>query len=65
MRFIYSGESDKFLFVHSGQHCTIERVLTQAEADIDDVGQMFRVKFRDGFIADVFADELQGRKQYA
>lgn len=41
----------------NGQFCDIVRQLTRDEADIDDVGPMFLVRFADGEIS-VFADEL-------
>lgn len=38
--------------------CTVIRALTEAEADIADVGPMYRVRFLDGEETDAFADEL-------
>ena len=32
--------------------------LTKEEADIDDVGKMYHVRFMDGYETDVFEDEL-------
>lgn len=42
----------------SGSEVTVLRALTEAEADIADVGPMYRVAFLDGVETDVFLDEL-------
>ena len=36
----------------------IIRPLNNNEADIEDVGIMYKIKFTDGFITDAFEDEL-------
>lgn len=36
----------------------IIRPLTGKEADIEEIGNMYKVKYYDGFIGDVFEDEL-------
>ena len=42
----------------TGQTVTVIRPLTGKEADIADVGPMFKVRFEDGFVTDAFEDEL-------
>lgn len=42
----------------TGQTVTVIRPLTGEEADIADVGRMFKVRFEDGYVTDVFEDEL-------
>ena len=42
----------------SGQRAEILRELTEEEADICDVGRMFRIRFEDGTETDAFEDEL-------
>ena len=34
------------------------RQLTNDECDIVDVGYMYKIKFKDGFVTDAFEDEL-------
>lgn len=51
-----NGDSD--LNKYSGQIVEVIRPLTKDEADIDEVGKMYKVKFSDGTEADVFDDEL-------
>ena len=46
------------LMRRSGSKVDVVRPLTIDEADIDEVGPMFKVRWRDGFEADVFEDEL-------
>ena len=41
-----------------GQICTVIRPLTSDEADLSDVGPMYRIRFEDGVITDAFEDEL-------
>jgi hypothetical protein len=36
----------------------IIRPLSADECDIEDVGNMYKIKFQDGFITDAFEDEL-------
>lgn len=38
--------------------CEVQRELTKEEADIDDVGRMYHIKFMDGYETDAFEDEL-------
>jgi len=40
----------------------IVRPLTDQEADLDEVGPMYKIRFADGHIEDAFADELSPRK---
>lgn len=42
----------------TGQTVTVIRSLAEEEADIADVGRMFKVRFEDGYVTDVFEDEL-------
>ena len=49
-------QSDLLKF--NGTEVYIIRPLTEAEADIADVGNMYKVRFVDGFVRDVFEDEL-------
>lgn len=42
----------------SGDAVTIVRPLTAGECDVDEVGQMYRIRFTDGVEADAFANEL-------
>lgn len=57
-----SHGADSELNSRSGELVKIIRPLTKDEVDIDDVGPMFKVRFSDGFEADVFEDELS--KEY-
>lgn len=52
----HGGDSN--LNDRTGQTVEVISTLTAREADIDDVGTMYRVRFDDGFETDVFADEL-------
>lgn len=45
---------------YSGTKIEVLRALTKDECDIDDVGNMYRVRFADGYERDVFEDELTG-----
>ena len=49
---------DSDLKKYNGTEVLVLRRLTNAECDIEDVGNMFRVCFNDGFEHDVFEDEL-------
>lgn len=42
----------------SGEVVEILRELTEAEADIEDVGMMYHIRFSDGTETDAFEDEL-------
>ncbi len=50
---------DTRLSSHSGETVTVLRPLTEDEADIADVGPMFKVEFEGGFVESAFIDELQ------
>lgn len=43
---------------YNGTEVEIIRPLTEDEADIFDVGKMYKVRFFDGYEQDVFEDEL-------
>ena len=43
---------------HHNAWCTILRMLTSEEADLEETGPMYKVRFDDGCVEDVFADEL-------
>lgn len=49
---------DTELLKYSGQMVTVIRPLTEDEADIFDVGNMYKVRFADGYERDAFEDEL-------
>ena len=50
--------ADNELNDRSGQEVEVIRELTENECDKSDVGDMYRVRFNDGYIIDVFEDEL-------
>lgn len=50
--------ADSELNDRSGQEVEVIRELTENECDKSDVGDMYRVRFNDGYIIDVFEDEL-------
>ena len=50
--------TDSKLSKYNGSAVEIIRSLTSEECDIEDVGDMYKVKFYDGYIRDVFGDEL-------
>lgn len=43
----------------TGEICEVIRPLTEQEADISDVGPMFKIRFLDGTETDAFEDELK------
>ena len=43
----------------NGSKVKVLRPLTRKEADIDDVGMMYKIEFSDGFVIDAFEDELE------
>lgn len=43
---------------YNGTEVEIIRPLTEKEADIEEVGNMYKVKFYDGYERDAFEDEL-------
>ena len=49
---------DSELNERSGQKVDVLRELTDKECDKEEVGNMYRIMFRDGFITDAFEDEL-------
>ena len=51
-----STQSD--LILRNGQTVDVLRPLTTQECDISDVGNMYKIRFSDGFITDAFEDEL-------
>lgn len=46
------------LLKYNGTEVEVIRPLTEDEADITDVGNMYKVRFGDGYEGDVFGDEL-------
>lgn len=46
------------LLSRNGQEVEVGRPLTLDECDIEDVGNMFKIKFEDGEEIDAFEDEL-------
>ena len=62
-KFIYdSHEADTTMNHLTGQEVEIIRPLTEDEADIEEVGMMYKCKFEDGEIRDCFDDELMDIK---
>lgn len=55
--YVFNTTQSDFL-KYNGTEVNVIRPLTEAEADIADVGNMYKVRFVDGFISDVFEDEL-------
>ena len=55
--YVFNTTQSDFL-KYNGTEVHAIRPLTEAEADIADVGNMYKVRFVDGFISDVFEDEL-------
>lgn len=64
--FHYSGTKEnwahddlkKELIAHDGQKVSVLRPLTADEADLFDVGPMYKIRFGDGYETDAFGDEL-------
>ena len=50
--------SDTELSKYNGTVVEIIRPLTDTECDIEDVGNMYKARFFDGYERDVFEDEL-------
>ena len=64
-KFIYDSHgADSELNERTGNTATIIRPLTEDEADISDVGNMYKVRFEDGFETDVFEDEITKHMDY-
>ena len=60
MKYIFDTHgADSELNCRSGQIVDVIRPLTEKEADIEEVGPMFRIEFADGFQTDAFEDELK------
>ena len=51
--------SDSTWCERDGEACKVLRPLTDEEADLFDVGMMYRVRFNDGVETDAFEDELE------
>ena len=49
---------DTELLKYDGQMATVIRPLTEDEADICETGNMYKVRFEDGYETDAFEDEL-------
>lgn len=47
------------LLKYNGMRANIIRELTSDEADINEVGMMYKIQFTNGDIIDAFEDELQ------
>lgn len=50
--------NDLELKKYNGGKVNVVRNLTKDECDIEDVGNMYKVQFEDGYERDVFEDEL-------
>ena len=50
--------TDSELKKYNGTEVEIIRPLTKEECDIEDVGNMYKVRFHDGYERDAFDDEL-------
>lgn len=50
--------TDSELKKYNGTEVEVIRALTEDEADIADVGNMYKVRFFDGYERDAFEDEL-------
>jgi hypothetical protein len=55
--------TDTDLKKRNRQIVTVVRTLTEDEAYIDDVGNMYKIRFADGYETDAFEDELVMRKE--
>lgn len=49
------------LIERSGEQVEVLRELTLDEADLYDVGMMYKIRFADGYMTDAYADELSER----
>ena len=58
LKMFNSHSADSELTKYDNCPCEIQRELTKEEADIDDVGKMYHVRFMDGYETYVFEDEL-------
>lgn len=59
IRVFDSHGTDSTLRKYDNSPCVVKRALTAEEADISDVGKMYRIQFSDGRVADAFEDELK------
>lgn len=50
--------TDTKLTKYNGTEVEVVRPLTEDEADIFDVGNMYKIKFNNGYECDAFEDEL-------
>lgn len=50
--------TDSELVKYNGTEVEVIRPLTEKECDIADVGNMYKVRFYDGYERDAFEDEL-------
>ncbi len=57
MKYIFNTTDSDFS-MYNGTKVEIIRLLTNTEADISDVGNMYKARFNDGTERDVFEDEL-------
>ncbi|MCI6676082.1 MAG: hypothetical protein MSG78_04120 [Clostridiales bacterium] len=55
---------DTELSKYNGTDVEVIRPLTETECDIEDVGNMYKVRFSDGYERDAFEDELSENKYY-
>ena len=55
---------DTELSKYNGTDVEVIRPLTETECDIEDVGNMYKVRFADGYERDAFEDELSENKYY-
>lgn len=51
--------NDSTLNDRSGMTVEVIRPLTEQEADLFETGQMYHIRFADGFETDAFEDELE------
>lgn len=56
--------TDTELLKYNGTDVEVIRPLTETECDIEDVGNMYKVRFADGYERDAFEDELEEIKYY-
>lgn len=56
--------TDTELLKYNGTDVKIIRPLIETECDIEDVGNMYKVRFADGYERDAFEDELEEIKYY-
>lgn len=56
--------TDTELSKYNGTDVEVIRPLTETECDIEDVGNMYKVRFADGYERDAFEDELSENKYY-